>query len=144
MGANCDENTAAPVAVKKTTADNDRNSGKHWDWETALRLLNTQTHYLPGCDHYNAFVDTSWKDAHIEFERSTCLSLPVKKKRPLHQLEGPTSPRIVTSHEHNKHTGMRPTVLSIYSFITSNHLIVPLSHHRILPEHLFTRVYKKS
>jgi hypothetical protein len=82
MGANCDENTVAPVAAKKTTADNDRNSGKRWDWETALRLLNVQTHYLPGCDHYNAFVDTSWKDARIEFERSTYWSLPVKKKRP--------------------------------------------------------------
>jgi hypothetical protein len=70
MGVNCDENTDAPVATKKTTTDNDRNSGKHWDWETTLRLLNAQTHYLPGCDHYNTFVDTSWKDAHIKFERS--------------------------------------------------------------------------
>ncbi len=50
----------------------DRNSGKRWDWETTLRLLNVQTHYPPGCRHYNAFVDLSWKDARINFERSTC------------------------------------------------------------------------
>jgi hypothetical protein len=31
MGENCDENTTDPVTVKKTTADNDRNSGKRWD-----------------------------------------------------------------------------------------------------------------
>jgi hypothetical protein len=64
MGTNCDENAAAPVTVK-TQHQIDRNSGKLWDWETSLRLLNTQTHYLPGCDHYNVFVDTSWKDTHI-------------------------------------------------------------------------------
>jgi hypothetical protein len=64
MGTNCDENAAALVTAK-TQQQIDRNSGKRWDWETALRLLNAQTHYLPGCDHYNAFVDTSWKDARI-------------------------------------------------------------------------------
>ena len=139
---NCDENAAAPVAAKKTTADNDRNSGKRWDWETALRLLNAQTLYPPSCDHYNAFVDTSWKDARIKFERSTLWSLPAKKKRPSHQLKGPTSPRIVTSKEHNKHTGMRPTVLSIHSFINIPitllfpHCMVPNPSRRPLHESL--------
>jgi hypothetical protein len=32
-------------------------------------------------------------------------------------LEGPTSPRIVTSKQHSKHTWMRPIVLAIHSFI---------------------------
>ncbi len=41
-------------------------NGKRWDWETALHLLNTQTHYPPGCNNYNAFVDMSWKDARIK------------------------------------------------------------------------------
>ncbi len=40
-------------------------NGEHWDWVTALLLLNSQTHYPPGCRHYNTFVDLSWKDAHI-------------------------------------------------------------------------------
>jgi hypothetical protein len=43
-----------------------RDNGKHWDWETALHLLNVQTYYPPGCRHYNAFVDLSWKDALIK------------------------------------------------------------------------------
>jgi hypothetical protein len=43
-----------------------RDNGKRWEWETALRLLNSQTHYPPGCNNYNAFVDMSWKDAHIK------------------------------------------------------------------------------
>ena len=47
MGTNCDENAAAPVAAK-TQQQIDRNNGKRWDWETALLLLNAQTHYLPG------------------------------------------------------------------------------------------------
>jgi hypothetical protein len=68
-----------------------------------------------------------------------------RKKRPLHQLKGPTSPRIVTSKEHSKHTGMRPTVLSLHSFIN-----YPFSPYRPLPlsefplEPFFTRVYKKT
>ncbi len=37
---------ATPVATKKTTVDNDRNSGKRWDWETTLHLLNAQTYYI--------------------------------------------------------------------------------------------------
>ena len=59
----CEKNT-----VKRRKEKNDerkQGNGKLWDWETALRLLNAQTHYPPGCGHYNAFVDTSWKDAHI-------------------------------------------------------------------------------
>ncbi len=52
MGTNSDENAAAPVAAK-TQHQIDRNNGKLWDWETALRLLNAQTHYpvysLPPC-----------------------------------------------------------------------------------------------
>jgi hypothetical protein len=40
-------NAAAPVTAMKTTADNDRNSGKRWDWETDLLLLNAKTHYPP-------------------------------------------------------------------------------------------------
>ena len=59
------KNAAAPIAAK-TQQQIDRNSGKRWDWETALRLLNAQTHYPPGCNNYNAFVDMSWKDAHIK------------------------------------------------------------------------------
>jgi hypothetical protein len=43
-----------------------RDNGKRWDWETDLRLLNVQTHYPPGCNNYNVFVDMSWKDAHIK------------------------------------------------------------------------------
>jgi hypothetical protein len=39
----------------------------------------------------------------------------VEGKRCRVGLKEPTSPRIVTSKEHSKHTGMRPTVLSIYS-----------------------------
>jgi hypothetical protein len=116
MGTNCDENAAAPVAAK-TQQQIDRNNGRRWDWETALRLLNAQTHYPPGCDHYNAFVDTIWKDARINCERSTCWS---QKTHLAYQLEEPTSSRIVTSKQHSKHTGMRPIVLSIDSFITSN------------------------
>ncbi len=46
MGTNCDENAAAPVAAK-TQKQIDRNNGKRWDWETDLRLLNTQTNYPP-------------------------------------------------------------------------------------------------
>jgi hypothetical protein len=38
---------AAPVAAKKQQQI-DRNNGKRWDWETALRLLNAQTYYPPG------------------------------------------------------------------------------------------------
>ena len=72
-------NTAAAPVAAKTQQQIDRNNSKRWDWETALRLLTTQTHYPPGCDHYNAFVDTSWKDARINCERSTCWSLPVKR-----------------------------------------------------------------
>ena len=34
--------------------------------------------------------------------------------------ERPTSPRIVTSKQHSKHTWMRPIVLSIHSFITTH------------------------
>jgi hypothetical protein len=67
------------LLTAKTQQQIDRNNSKRWDWETALRLLNAQTHYPPGCDHYNAFVDTSWKDARINCERSTCWSLPVKR-----------------------------------------------------------------
>jgi hypothetical protein len=37
--------------------------------------------------------------------------------RLIRMMKGPTSPRIVTSQEHSKYTGMCPTVLSIYSFI---------------------------
>ena len=46
-----------------------------------------------------------WRDTRNEFAtsaRSTRWSLPVKKERPCYQLEGPTSPRIVTSKEHSK------------------------------------------
>ncbi len=43
-----------------------RDNGKCWDWETALRLLNVHTYYPPGWRHYNAFVDLSWKDARIK------------------------------------------------------------------------------
>ncbi len=70
MGTNCDENAAAPAAIKNNSRS-DRNNGKRWDWETALRLLNAQTHYPRGCSHYNAFVDLSWRDSRIKFERST-------------------------------------------------------------------------
>lgn len=38
MGANCDKNAAAPVAAKKTTADNDRNNSKRLGSRIALRL----------------------------------------------------------------------------------------------------------
>ena len=65
------KNAAAPIAAK-TQQQIDRNNSKRWDWETALRLLNAQTPYPPGCRHYNAFVDLSWKDARINFKRSTC------------------------------------------------------------------------
>ena len=135
------KNAPAPITAK-TQQQIDRNSGKRWDWETALRLLNAQTHYPPGCNNYNAFVDMSWEDARINFERSTCWSPPVKKKRPSHQLKGPTSPRIVTSKEHSKHTGMRPTVLSIHSFINIPitllfpHCMVPNPFRRPLHESL--------
>ena len=46
MGANCEKNAAAPEAAR-TQQQIDRNNGKRWDWETALRLLNAQTHYPP-------------------------------------------------------------------------------------------------
>ncbi len=46
MGTNCDKNAADPVAAK-TQQQIDRNNGKRWDWETALLLLNAQTHYPP-------------------------------------------------------------------------------------------------
>ena len=47
------------------------------------------------------------------------------------RVKGPTSPRIVTSKEHSKHTGMRPTVLSIHSFI--NIPITLLFPHCMVP-----------
>ncbi len=37
---------STPVTTKKTTVDNDRNSGKRWDLETTLHLLNAQTYYI--------------------------------------------------------------------------------------------------
>ena len=118
-------NTAAAPVAAKTQQQIDRNNSKRWDWETALRLLNAQTHYPPGCDHYNAFVDTIWKDARINCERSTCWS---QKTHLAYQLEEPTSSRIVTSKQHSKHTGMRPIVLSIHSLNIPNHLTVPSVH----------------
>jgi hypothetical protein len=61
-----------------------------------------------------------------------------------HILKEPTSPRIVTSKQHSKHTWMRPIVLSIHSFINIPiHLTVPRAWSRILLEGLFTRVSKK-
>ena len=118
-------NTAAAPVAAKTQQQIDRNNSKRWDWETALRLLNAQTHYPPGCDHYNAFVDTIWKDARINCERSTCWS---QKTHLRYQLEEPTSSRIVTSKQHSKHTGMRPIVLSIHSLNIPNHLTFPSMH----------------
>ena len=49
------------------------------------------------------------------------------RKRPCIPIERPTSPRIVTSKQHSKHTWMRPIVLSIHSFI--NIPITLLSPH---------------
>jgi hypothetical protein len=53
-------------AMMKFANLRETDNGKRWDWETALHLLNTQTHYPPGCNNYNAFVDMSWKDARIK------------------------------------------------------------------------------
>ncbi len=127
-----DHTNCLQVAIKthsfihvKTTTDNDRNKGKHWDWETVLRLLNSQTHYPPGCDHYNTFVIQSWKDTHIKFERSTYCMCYCSEEPTSYQLKGLTSPRIVTRKQHSKHTGMWPIVLSIHSFIN-----IPSSPYR--------------
>ena len=117
------------LLTAKTQQQIDRNNSKRWDWETALRLLNAQTHYPPGCDHYNAFVDTIWKDARINCERSTCWSLPVKRNNLRTNWKDQLVLGIVTSKKHSKHTGMRPIVLSIHSFINiPNHLTVPSLH----------------
>ncbi len=65
MGTNCDENTTAPVAAK-TQQQIDRNNGKRWDWETALLLLNTQTHYPPVGTRCNTNTPANWLGTRIK------------------------------------------------------------------------------
>lgn len=65
MGTNCDENAAAPVAAK-TQQQIDRNNGKRWDWETALRLLNGQTYYPPVGTSCSASTTANWLGARIK------------------------------------------------------------------------------
>jgi hypothetical protein len=65
MGTNCDENAAAPIAAK-TQQQIDRNNGKRWDWETALHLLNTQTHYPPVGVSCSANAGANWLGARIK------------------------------------------------------------------------------
>jgi hypothetical protein len=48
-------NAAAPVAAKKTTADNDRNNSKSLGSRIALRL-KFPAYYPPGRHHHNAFA----------------------------------------------------------------------------------------
>jgi hypothetical protein len=86
---------------------------------------NCDEHCSCSCDHYNAFVDTIWKDARINCERSTCWS---QRTHLRYQLEEPTSSRIVTKKQHSKYTGMWAIVLSIHSLNIPNHLTVPSVH----------------
>jgi len=65
MGTNCDENAAAPVAAK-TQQQIDRNNGKRWDWETALRLLNAQTYYPPVGVSCSSNTTASWLGTRIK------------------------------------------------------------------------------
>ncbi len=65
MGTNCDENATAPVAAK-TQQQIDRNNGKRWDWETALLLLNTQTHYPPVGASCSANTAANWWGTRIK------------------------------------------------------------------------------
>jgi hypothetical protein len=59
------KNAAAPVAAK-TQQQIDRNNGRRWDWETALRLLNAQTHYPPVGSRCSANTTVSWLGARIK------------------------------------------------------------------------------
>ncbi len=65
MGTNCDENASSPVAVK-TQQQIDRNNGTRWDWETALLLLNAQTHYPPVGTSCSANAPANWLGARIK------------------------------------------------------------------------------
>ena len=51
-----------------------RVNGKHWDWETAIKLPDALSSRLWSLQ---TFVYTSWKDTYIKFERSTLPSPPV-------------------------------------------------------------------
>ncbi len=75
------------------------------------------------------------------WERTSSLnSFEWRRKSTLHyQLKLPTSPRIVTIKQHNKHTWMWPIVLSIFIHKQPiRHLIVPVWWSEFLLEHLFT------
>ena len=83
----------------KTQQQIDRNNGRRWDWETALRLLNAQTHYPPVGVSCSANTTASWlgtpsKTSYFLF----CCSSEEQTLR--YQLKGSTSPRIVTSKQH--------------------------------------------
>ncbi len=65
MATNCDENAAAAVAAK-TQQQIDRNNGRRWDREMALRLLNAQTHYPPVGASCSANTTANWLGARIK------------------------------------------------------------------------------
>jgi hypothetical protein len=64
-----------------------------------------------------------------------CLEVPSLAEKK--EVKEPTSPRIVTSKQHSKHTWMRPIVLSIHSFI--NIPITLLSPHSMVES--FSKLY---
>ena len=118
------KNAAAPIAAK-TQQQIDRNNGKPWRSRIALRLKPP--------DVLSSRLQTLQRVCRYELERRThqirtfySLVAPSEEKQPSYQLKGPTSPRIVTSKQHSKHTWMRPIVLSIHSFVISQTPYCPL------------------
>jgi hypothetical protein len=65
----------------------DENDGKHWDWETVLLLLNTQTHYPPVGGRYSANTAANWSDTRNRESSYFLCVLPVKKTHPCYQLK---------------------------------------------------------
>jgi hypothetical protein len=62
-------------------------NGKHWDWETALLLLNTQTHYPPVGVSCSANTSANWLGTRNRESSYFLCVLPMKKNHPCYQLK---------------------------------------------------------
>ena len=141
MGTNCDENAAAPVAAKNNSRMTETTVNV-WGQEQ-LSSSSFQRIILP-VNTITTCLQFRIGKTHSSSQNVLRAGFPVKKNDLLYQLEGPTTPRIVTGKQHNKaYVDVVHCTVNTFIHKHPNHLIVPFLHGRILLEALPSREISK-